>query len=77
MFKEATNKNIDSEDESDEIKLWEAGWKNRYYQIKFNISESDIEFRRKVAWAYAEGLCWVLRYYYQVYKFYFIFYIYF
>lgn len=30
------------------------------------MGEDDVEFRRKVAWAYVEGLCWVLKYYYQV-----------
>ena len=38
----------------------------RYYQAKFEVSENDIEFRRNVACSYVEGLCWVLRYYYQV-----------
>jgi 5'-3' exoribonuclease 2 len=62
---------VGAEDESDEepedgIRFWEAGWKDRYYQAKFQVSESDQEFRRKVACAYVEGLAWVLRYYYQV-----------
>lgn len=60
----------DSEEEPepvDEIRLYETGWKERYYQAKFEVSESDAEFRNKVAWAYAEGLCWVLKYYYQVF----------
>lgn len=57
----------DSEEEQEDgIRLWEAGWKDRYYQAKFEVSESDREFRKKVACAYVEGLSWVLRYYYQV-----------
>lgn len=56
-----------SEDEVfDEVRLWEDGWKDRYYKSKFQVDGKDIVFRRKVAQAYVEGLCWVLRYYYQV-----------
>ncbi len=50
----------------DDVRLWEDGWKERYYQSKFEVSCDDYAFRRQVAWAYAEGLCWVLQYYYQV-----------
>ncbi|GFW25568.1 5'-3' exoribonuclease 2 [Trichonephila clavipes] len=49
----------------DDVKLWEDGWKNRYYEVKFKVDADDVEFRHKVAAAYVEGLCWVLRYYYQ------------
>ncbi|VDP29295.1 unnamed protein product [Soboliphyme baturini] len=45
--------------------LWESGWKERYYQSKFEVPLSDQVFRKKVAHAYVEGLCWVLKYYYQ------------
>ncbi|XP_060773993.1 5'-3' exoribonuclease 2 [Neoarius graeffei] len=56
----------DSEPEpEDNVRLWEAGWKQRYYKNKFDVDETDAEFRRKVVKAYVEGLCWVLRYYYQ------------
>lgn len=58
----------EEEESNDEIRLYESGWKERYYQAKFGMSETNVEFRRKVAWAYAEGLCWVLKYYYQVQK---------
>jgi 5'-3' exoribonuclease 2 len=59
------------EDESDEepedgIRFWEAGWKDRYYQAKFQVSESDQEFRRKVACAYLEGIAWMFHYYRKV-----------
>jgi len=64
---------VDGEDESedsdpepeDNIKLWEPGWKERYYKNKFGVEISDIAFRNKVVEAYTEGLCWVLKYYYQ------------
>uniref|UniRef100_A0A0N5A7Q7 5'-3' exoribonuclease n=1 Tax=Syphacia muris TaxID=451379 RepID=A0A0N5A7Q7_9BILA len=49
----------------DEVRLWESGYKDRYYESKFGVATDNIEFRRKVAWAFVEGLCWVLKYYYQ------------
>lgn len=57
----------DSSDEEppDEVRLWEEGWKERYYESKFDVDPHNIEFRIKVAAAYTEGLCWVLQYYYQ------------
>lgn len=47
-------------------RLWEEGWKQRYYKNKFDVDVMDEDFRRKVVQSYVEGLCWVLRYYYQV-----------
>ncbi|XP_075872017.1 5'-3' exoribonuclease 2 isoform X2 [Nelusetta ayraudi] len=56
----------DSEPEpEDNVRLWEEGWKQRYYKTKFDVDASDEDFRRKVVQSYVEGLCWVLRYYYQ------------
>ncbi|KJE89457.1 5'-3' exoribonuclease 2 [Capsaspora owczarzaki ATCC 30864] len=57
----------DGEDggDNDEVRLWEQGWKERYYQNKFHVSADDNDFRSKLAAAYLEGLCWVLQYYYQ------------
>ncbi|KAM4042735.1 5'-3' exoribonuclease 2 [Anomaloglossus baeobatrachus] len=56
----------DSEPEpEDNIRLWEDGWKQRYYKKKFDVDSTDDKFRRKVVQSYVEGLCWVLRYYYQ------------
>ncbi|XP_073348976.1 5'-3' exoribonuclease 2 [Pagrus major] len=56
----------DSEPEpEDNVRLWEEGWKQRYYKTKFDVDVSDEDFRRKVVKSYVEGLCWVLRYYYQ------------
>ncbi|KAK0557563.1 5'-3' exoribonuclease 2 [Tilletia horrida] len=49
----------------DTVKLWEPGYRERYYQQKFGVELSDVDFRRKVAKAYVEGLSWVLAYYYQ------------
>ncbi|XP_067240531.1 5'-3' exoribonuclease 2 [Chanodichthys erythropterus] len=56
----------DSEPEpEDNVRLWEDGWKQRYYKTKFDVDATDDEFRKKVVKSYVEGLCWVLRYYYQ------------
>ncbi|KAM9839946.1 5'-3' exoribonuclease 2 [Aulostomus maculatus] len=58
----------DSDDEpepEDNVRLWEEGWKQRYYKTKFDVDATDDEFRQKVVRSYVEGLCWVLRYYYQ------------
>ena len=53
-------------DPNDSVRLWEEGWRERYYKIKFNVNKSDLEeFRIQVAQSYARGLCWVLQYYYQ------------
>ena len=49
----------------DTVRLWEDGYADRYYEQKFHVSPTDIEFRRKVANAYVEGLSWVLLYYFQ------------
>lgn len=46
-------------------RLWEPGYKERYYRQKFGVEPNDAEFRRKLVTSYVEGLAWVLRYYYQ------------
>ena len=56
----------DSEEEApDEVKLYEEGFKDRYYESKFGVLPEDRHFRHRVAAEYTIGLCWVLRYYYQ------------
>lgn len=55
----------EDEDANDPVRLWEDGWKDRYYKVKFDVSEDDYEFRQKVAKHYVIGLQWVLKYYYQ------------
>lgn len=52
-------------DYEDTVKLWEPGYRERYYRQKFGVELSDTKFRRQVVQAYVEGLCWVLAYYYQ------------
>lgn len=49
----------------DNVRLWEDGYEDRYYQQKFHRDPQDIDFRHKVAQAYVEGLAWVLLYYFQ------------
>ena len=57
----------DSDEEPpDEVRLYEDGFKDRYYESKFGVYPNDVEFRYRVAAEYTIGLCWVLRYYYQV-----------
>ena len=60
------NDDSDEEEAADEIRLWEEGWKERYYRAKFHVEDNDHELRKNVVCAYIEGLSWVLLYYYQV-----------
>lgn len=55
----------EDEDKHDEVRLWEEGFKERYYESKFEVTRNNLEFRYRVALQYVRGLCWVLRYYYQ------------
>nr|XP_002129696.2 5'-3' exoribonuclease 2 isoform X1 [Ciona intestinalis] len=55
----------DDDEPDDDVRLWEDGWKERYFRAKFNVSMKDFEFRRTLVRCYVEGLCWVLLYYYQ------------
>uniref|UniRef100_A0AAY5F4W3 5'-3' exoribonuclease n=1 Tax=Electrophorus electricus TaxID=8005 RepID=A0AAY5F4W3_ELEEL len=43
----------DSEPEpEDNVRLWEEGWKQRYYKTKFDVDETDDDFRKKVVKSY-------------------------
>ena len=55
----------DEEETPDEVRLYEDGFKDRYYESKFGVLPNEVEFRHRVAAEYTLGLCWVLRYYYQ------------
>lgn len=61
----APPKKKDDELPEDTVRLWEPGYADRYYEQKFGVDPEDHEFRHKVARAYAEGLAWVLLYYFQ------------
>ncbi|KAF8165046.1 XRN 5'-3' exonuclease N-terminus-domain-containing protein [Crassisporium funariophilum] len=52
-------------EQEDTVKLWEPGYKERYYRQKFGIELSDTKFRKELTTSYVEGLAWVLHYYYQ------------
>lgn len=52
-------------DANDEVRLWEPGFKDRYYESKFDVGADNQQFRYSVALQYVRGLCWVLKYYYQ------------
>lgn len=49
----------------DNVRLWEEGYADRYYENKFHVDPQDISFRNQVARSYVEGLAWVLLYYFQ------------
>jgi 5'-3' exoribonuclease 2 len=51
----------------EELRLGDAGWKARYYEQKFGISagpEQD-ELIAQLSKSFVEGLCWVMRYYFE------------
>lgn len=62
---ECKQDNSDDDQAHDEVRLWEDGFKDRYYESKFDVSPDNFAFRNNVALQYVRGLCWVLRYYYQ------------
>lgn len=52
--------------EEDKVKLGELGWKSRYYASKMHATaDNEGEVIAGMVKAYVEGLCWVMRYYYE------------
>ena len=65
-LKKAMDAKMENEDEEDDIKLHESGFKRRYYLKKFHVDiDLEPDFPRRVVQSYIEGLVWVLAYYYQ------------
>ncbi|CAB4060921.1 XRN2 [Lepeophtheirus salmonis] len=63
--KRSLDNDSDDDEPPDEVRLYEDGFKDRYYESKFGVLPQDGDFRYRVAAEYTRGLCWVLRYYYQ------------
>ena len=64
----------DSDEETpDEVRLYEDGFKDRYYESKFGVLPDDKQFRYRVAAEYTIGLCWVLRYFFPSFLLYFVY----
>ncbi|KAG7665175.1 RAT1 [[Candida] subhashii] len=57
----------DEDEDNDDVKLWEPGYRKRYYEVKFHLrnDEEINEMRRALVRHYLEGVAWVLLYYYQ------------
>ena len=69
-LKEQVKEKADMFDEmvehEERIRLGEAGWKERYYQEKMHISGSEVgPAIASLVKSYVEGLCWVMKYYYD------------
>ncbi|KAI8057093.1 XRN 5'-3' exonuclease N-terminus-domain-containing protein [Syncephalis plumigaleata] len=60
----AVGSGVDEADEAsdaepvDDVRMWESGFKERYYRQKFGVELSDDAFRREIIYKYVEGLCW-------------------
>lgn len=52
------------ENPTDTVRLGDEGWKDRYYQQKFNWGVEDREEKERLFHTYLEGLYWVMKYYY-------------
>jgi hypothetical protein len=51
-------------EQPDLVQLGKPGWRERYYAVKFPELQTA-EARAGVALKFAEGMCWVMRYYYE------------
>lgn len=67
-FEEELKQRLDAqkviENPSDNVRLGESGWKERYYLRKFNWTNEDGQKRERLFHVYLEGLYWVMKYYY-------------
>ncbi|KAI9253208.1 XRN 5'-3' exonuclease N-terminus-domain-containing protein [Sporodiniella umbellata] len=62
--KERKEQETKDKEPGDEVRLWETGWKERYYQTKFRLNLEEKDEIRDVVRSYCEGLVWVFKYYY-------------
>ncbi|XP_073032755.1 5'-3' exoribonuclease 3-like isoform X3 [Primulina eburnea] len=51
----------------DKVKLGDVGWKERYYDEKFEVqtAEDRESLTKHAVLKYVEGICWVMHYYYE------------
>ncbi|KAI8331148.1 XRN 5'-3' exonuclease N-terminus-domain-containing protein [Chlamydoabsidia padenii] len=63
--KKAKNDAALEREPDDAVRLWENGWKERYYTLKFGLRPEDRAEINDVVKSYCEGLCWVFAYYYK------------
>ncbi|KAG2735852.1 hypothetical protein G9P44_002066 [Scheffersomyces stipitis] len=66
----ATSTTGDADEESEDngdVKLWEPGYRNRYYETKFGATSAEEidRIRRDVVRSYLEGVSWCVLYYFQ------------
>eukprot|EP00184_Porphyridium_aerugineum_P002256 CAMPEP_0184697886 /NCGR_PEP_ID=MMETSP0313-20130426/4682_1 /TAXON_ID=2792 /ORGANISM="Porphyridium aerugineum, Strain SAG 1380-2" /LENGTH=1334 /DNA_ID=CAMNT_0027156729 /DNA_START=101 /DNA_END=4105 /DNA_ORIENTATION=+ len=67
-MKERLTKINTIENPVDDVRLHEAGWKERYFESKMHWKPTENDFQTKkvnFARSYFEGLIWVMRYYYK------------
>jgi 5'-3' exoribonuclease 2 len=67
-FEEELKERLDAqnviENPTDNVRLGDEGWKDRYYLHKFNWGPEDDERKAQLFHVYLEGLYWVMKYYY-------------
>ncbi|KAI7854039.1 XRN 5'-3' exonuclease N-terminus-domain-containing protein [Circinella umbellata] len=63
--KKAADQAAREREPDDAVRLWENGWKERYYRLKFGIEPTDQEAIKHIVKSYCEGLVWVFKYYYK------------
>ncbi|KAG2453813.1 hypothetical protein HYH02_002020 [Chlamydomonas schloesseri] len=67
LMKERSDRFDEMMVDEERIRLGEEGWKDRYYHEKLKVPTGPSQQRilHSIVQAYVEGLCWVMRYYYE------------
>ncbi|KAG2501601.1 hypothetical protein HYH03_000106 [Edaphochlamys debaryana] len=67
MLKERSDRFDEMFVDEERIRLGEEGWKDRYYHEKLKVPTGPSQQRilHSIVQAYVEGLCWVMKYYYE------------